>query len=122
MLLVYTAIIRPVGIDGESPGLKVTQNRESIPPGHPEEVDPQPKQWMRLSAPFDQRQKQRYIKTVIDQKYALCTAANSNFNVSIDLLIILRMNHREYRGPHGLELFVKDMTVHHSTSDFVNAR
>ena len=53
MLLVYTGIIRPVSIDGESPGLKVTQNRESIPPGHPEEVDPQPKQGMCLSTPFD---------------------------------------------------------------------
>ena len=59
---------------------------------------------------------------MIDQKYTLCTTANSNLNVSIDLLVILSMNHREYRGPHGLELFVKDVTVHHSTSDFVNAR
>ena len=59
---------------------------------------------------------------MIDQKYALCTAANSNFNISIDLFIILRMNYREYGGPHGLELFVKDVTVHYSTSVFVNAR
>ena len=122
MLLIYTGIIRPVSIDGEAPRLQVTQNRESIPPGHPEEVDPQPKQWMCLSAPFNQRQEQLYIKIMIDQKYTLCTAANSNFNVSIDLLVILGMNHWEYRRPHDLELFVKDVTVHHSTSDFVNAR
>jgi len=77
---------------------------------------------MHLSTPFNQRQKQRYIETVIDQKYTLCTAANSNFNISIDLFIILRMNYREYGGPHGLELFVKDVTVHYSTSVFVNAR
>ena len=77
---------------------------------------------MRLSAPFNQRQKQRYIETVIDQKYTLCTAANSNFNISIDLLIILRMNYREYGGPHGLKLFMKDVTVHYSTSVFVNSR
>ena len=59
---------------------------------------------------------------MIDQKYTLCTAAHNSFNVAIDLLVILSMNYREHRGPHDLELFVKDVTVHHSTSDFVNAR
>ena len=59
---------------------------------------------------------------MINQKYTLCTAANSNFNVSLDLLVLLGMTHWEYRRPHALELFVKDVTVHHSTSDFVNAR
>jgi hypothetical protein len=122
MLLVYTGIIRPVSIDREAPRLQVTQNRESLPSGHPEEVTPQPEQWMSLSTPFNQRQEQLYIKIVIDQKYTLCTAAHNSFNVSIDLLVILSMNHREYRRPNDLELFVKDMTVHCSTSNFVNAR
>jgi hypothetical protein len=122
MLLVYTGIIRPVSINGQTSKLKVSQNREGIPPGHPKEVDPQPKQWMSLSTPFNQQQELLYIEIMIDQKYTLCTAANSNFNVTINLLVILSMNHREYRRPNDLELFVKDMTVHCSTSNFVNAR
>ena len=67
---------------------------------------------MGQSTPLNQRQKQLYIKIVVDQKYALRTRTNSNFDVSIDLIVILYMNYWKYRRTHALELSMKYVTVH----------
>ena len=110
--LVDAGIVGPVRIDHAAGFLEVAKHRKRPGAGDCKEIDAEPERRVPIPHLADEGQQPFEREVVVDEECSVRALAHRELDVANDLLAVQRVDDRQHRWPHRLELFSKFESVH----------